>query len=263
VAYGSDPARVRTALLEAASNHPKVLRDPRPEVDLDGFGDSALLFDLEVWTDDPATQNETRSDLNYRVAASLRRYALEIPFPQRDLHLRSPELARLVDAIGRRELPDWDALGPPAPPDPAPLPDAPALAGRPASWNDAELRALGARLRGPGGVEVADRRHLLTTHRRCFVGSDAVAWLVAHEGLTRDEAVSAGRRLLEIGLLHHVLDEHDFEDAHLFYRFHADEDGRDAQGEGGGEAARPIGAGGLVGSPQTVGMRNPGGSVWG
>jgi hypothetical protein len=43
------------------------------------------------------------------------------------------------------------------------------------------------------------------------------------EGLTREEATGVGRRLVEAGLLHHVLDEHGFEDARLFYRFYADE----------------------------------------
>jgi hypothetical protein len=43
------------------------------------------------------------------------------------------------------------------------------------------------------------------------------------ERLTREEAARAGRRLVEAGLLHHVLDEHGFEDARLFYRFTADE----------------------------------------
>jgi hypothetical protein len=74
-------------------------------------------------------------------------------------------------------------------------------------------------MRGAGGVELADRRHLLTVHPRCFVGSEAVSWLAAREGLTRAEAVAAGRRLVELGLVRHVLDEHDFEDARLFYRF--------------------------------------------
>jgi small-conductance mechanosensitive channel len=215
VAYGSDPARVRAALLEAAAGHPKVLADPRPDVDLDGFGDSALLFDLEVWTDDPAAQHETLSDLNYRIAASLRRHGLEVPFPQRELRLRAPELSRLVDALGRREFPDWDAA-PPAAPEPEPAPPPPTRA---AAWSDEQLAALAARMRGPGGVEVADRRHLLTVHPQCFVGSEAVAWLVAHEGLAREEALTAGRRLVASGRVRHVLDEHDFEDARLFYRF--------------------------------------------
>jgi small-conductance mechanosensitive channel len=224
VAYGSDPARVRTALLGAIHGHPKILAEPRPEVDLDGFGESALLFDLEVWTSDPATQNEIVSDLNYQIAASLRRHGIEIPFPQHDLHLRSPELLRLAEAFGRREFPDWNVAPPPATPSDAPEPAAESLSGRPAAWGEEELRALAERLRGRDGVEIADRRHLLAVHRRCFVGSDAVRWLVAREGLARAEALEVGRRLVEIGLVRHVLDEHDFEDAHLFYRFRADEE---------------------------------------
>ncbi|HSJ98508.1 MAG TPA: mechanosensitive ion channel domain-containing protein [Myxococcota bacterium] len=236
LAYGTDPARARTALLEAACGHPKVLADPRPGVDLDGFGDSALLFDLEVWTDDPAAQEDTISDLRYRIAASLRRHGLEVPFPQRDLHLRAPELLRLADAYGRREFPDWLAGG--TAPAPGVEPDAalPPPPDRPAAWSDEQLLALAGRLRGPGGVALADRRHLLRVHRRCFVGSEAVQWLVAHESLTRAEAVAAGRRLVERGWVRHVLDEHGFEDARLFYRFTADEAADDA-GDAAADAA--------------------------
>jgi hypothetical protein len=70
---------------------------------------------------------------------------------------------------------------------------------------------------------IADRRHLLTTYRHCFVGREAVSWLVEREGLTRAEAVAVGKRLLEAGHLRHVLDEHGFEDESFFYRFAADE----------------------------------------
>lgn len=78
-------------------------------------------------------------------------------------------------------------------------------------------------MREPGGVAIADRRHLLSVHPRCGVGSEIVDWLVGAEGITRSEAVGVGQRMLEQGLLRHVLDEHAFEDAYLFYRFAADE----------------------------------------
>jgi small-conductance mechanosensitive channel len=191
LAYGTDPARARAALLEAVQGHPRVLADPRPDVDLEGFGDNALLFDVEVWTDAPAAQRETLSDLHYRIAASLRRHGLEVPFPQRDLHLRAPELLRLLAAWGRREFPDWDADLVPAGAlavEAVPPPE------RPSAWSDEQLAALAERMRGPGGVALADRRHLLRVHPRCFVGSEAVAWLVDHEQLTRAEALEAGRR---------------------------------------------------------------------
>jgi small-conductance mechanosensitive channel len=89
VAYGSDVERVRAALLEAAHGHPKVLSDPRPTVDLDGFGDNALLFELAIWMREPREQNELKSSLHFRIEASLRRHAIEVPFPQRVLHVRA------------------------------------------------------------------------------------------------------------------------------------------------------------------------------
>ena len=78
-------------------------------------------------------------------------------------------------------------------------------------------------MRGPRGVAIEDRRHLLTRHPRSFVGRDAVEWLMQHEGLTRSEAVAAGQRLVAIGAIHHVLGEHGFRDGHFFYRFREDE----------------------------------------
>lgn len=216
VGVDADPARVRAALLGAAEGHPMVLADPRPDVGFAGLGEEAQRFDLEVWTDDPTAQGAIVSDLHYRIAASLRRHGLAAPRPQRELRL--PELTRLLDALGRREFPDWDRA--PAPPELPPADDAPPAV-RPDAWPDGRLAALAARMRGADGVEVADRRHLLTVHPDCFVGSEAVSWLVAHEALTRAEAVVAGRRLLASGRVRHVLDEHDFEDARLFYRFAA------------------------------------------
>ncbi|MGF1535833.1 MAG: mechanosensitive ion channel family protein [Elainellaceae cyanobacterium] len=99
VAYGSDINQVKTALLEAIRRHPEVLLTPKPEVWFQGFGDSALDFEIMVWTGDPRKQFRVRSDLNYEIEASLRRHGIEIPFPQRDLHLRSPQLDDLIDTL--------------------------------------------------------------------------------------------------------------------------------------------------------------------
>lgn len=205
VAYGSDPARVRAALLEAARGHPKLLSEPRPTVDLDGFGDHGLLFDLEVWTREPEHQHEILSALRYRIEASLRRRGIAIPFPQVVLHqpsaLAASEHAQAAPAPADVELDPLLRLSDPA-----------------------ELDALAARMAGPDGVARADRRHRLQLHRRCFVGSDAVRWLVEREGLTRREAIAVGGQLLERGHFRHVHGEHGFEDAYLFYRFREDED---------------------------------------
>lgn len=73
-------------------------------------------------------------------------------------------------------------------------------------------------MRVPGGLDVRDRMFHLRTYPQCFVGREAVDWMVQHARITRSEAVQQGRRLLALGLMTHVLDEHDFEDAELFYR---------------------------------------------
>jgi small-conductance mechanosensitive channel len=90
VGYGTDPERLRKLLLEVAGAHPKVLADPAPEVFFSGFGDSSLNFELGVWTADMASKpRRFRSELNFAMERKLRENRIEIPFPQRDLHLRS------------------------------------------------------------------------------------------------------------------------------------------------------------------------------
>jgi hypothetical protein len=204
-----------------------VLRDPRPEVQLRRFGESSLDFELLVWTADPPSQFVLQSDLNFRVEAALRRHGIQIPFPQRDLHLRSPALERVVAAFADGPAAATaDARGNGADPSP-PLPVPPLAADEhdPARWSEGRVAEVADRLRGAGGVEIRDRRHLLSTHPRSFVGSEAVDWLVRELGLTRGEAVALGRRLVAAGAIHHVLDEHDFRDGAYFYRFRADEAG--------------------------------------
>jgi potassium efflux system protein len=204
VAYGSDLRTVRRALLAAADGHPSVLHDPRPTVEMRAFGASSLDLELQVWTADPRRKDELTSDLNFRIEASLRRHGIEIPFPQQELHLRvrAPEAPR-----------------PPSPVEPAASAseDDDDLGVGPERWNERAVVSAADRLRE--GVEVRDRRHLLSVHRSCFVGREAVDWWVAHEGLSRGEAVALGQRLIEIGAIQHVLDEHDFRDGHFFYRF--------------------------------------------
>lgn len=90
VAYGTDPAKLRQALLGVAAEHPRVLQDPAPEVFFIGFGDSSLDFELAVWTSEmTAKPRRFRSELYFATEKKLRERGIEIPFPQRDLHLRS------------------------------------------------------------------------------------------------------------------------------------------------------------------------------
>ena len=95
VAYGSNVPNVKDALLKAAQEHPEILRYPQTQVFFTGFGDSSLDFELLVWTSDPSRQAIVTSDLYFRIEEILREEKIEIPFPQRDLHLRPESLSSL------------------------------------------------------------------------------------------------------------------------------------------------------------------------
>lgn len=92
VSYSANPAEVSQALLEACSQHQSVLKAPVPQVFFKGFGDSALEFELLVWIDKPSQQYQIKSDLYFSIEAALKKHGIEIPFPQRDLHIRSGSL---------------------------------------------------------------------------------------------------------------------------------------------------------------------------
>jgi potassium efflux system protein len=99
VAYGSDPNRVIEILLEAASQHPKVLKHPEPFVLFKGFGESSLDFTLRFWTPEFAEWLNVQSDVTLAVHDGLYAAEIEIPFPQRDLHLRSVDASISGEAV--------------------------------------------------------------------------------------------------------------------------------------------------------------------
>ena len=88
VAYGTSPEKVADVLLAVARKHSHVLADPAPVVLFRGFGDSALLFEMRVWTDRFESWLQTHSELTVAAYSALREAAIEIPFPQRDVHVR-------------------------------------------------------------------------------------------------------------------------------------------------------------------------------
>ncbi len=92
VAYGSDVNLIKLALMEATTHHPDILKQPQPQVFFIEFGDSSLNFELLVWIDKPHQQMPIKSDLYFLIEASLRKYDIEVPFPQRDLNVRSGDL---------------------------------------------------------------------------------------------------------------------------------------------------------------------------
>ncbi len=91
VAYGSNVELVTQTLLEVANGMEGVLQDPPPTVRFSAFGDSSLNFELLVWTDQPTRHPLLRSNLNYAIESAFRRQRIQIPFPQRDVHIKSSE----------------------------------------------------------------------------------------------------------------------------------------------------------------------------
>ncbi len=89
VSYGSDVELVAETLLEVGRAHPEVLSDPEPQIQFLAFGDSSLNFDLLVWIADPTRQYFVISDLNFAIVQAFRARDITIPFPQRDLHIKS------------------------------------------------------------------------------------------------------------------------------------------------------------------------------
>ncbi|MEQ9593511.1 MAG: mechanosensitive ion channel [Cyclobacteriaceae bacterium] len=93
VAYGSDVEKVKEILMECTLQHDKVLKDKNsdkyPFVRFVDFGDSALLFEAFFWSNDVFPIENTKSDIRYLVDKRFREEGVTIPFPQRDLHIKS------------------------------------------------------------------------------------------------------------------------------------------------------------------------------
>jgi small-conductance mechanosensitive channel len=88
VAYGTDPHRVIEILLEVVNQHDDVLERPTPVGFFDGFGESSLDFSVWLWTTS-LEWRRVRSEASLKIHDALRDAGIEIPFPQRDLHVRS------------------------------------------------------------------------------------------------------------------------------------------------------------------------------
>ena len=112
VAYGTNPELALKLLLEVADSNPRIMKDPRPEAFFLGFGESALNLELRFW----AAQSiwfELKSEVGLAVFRALRHAGIEIPFPQRDLHVRSIESALQLESSGKdgiSAVPDREAV---------------------------------------------------------------------------------------------------------------------------------------------------------
>ena len=90
VAYGTDLHRVMPLLAQAAAGVPRVLADPPPSVQLSAFADSGLELTVLFWVGDPENgQGNVRSAVNMALLDSLIGAGVEIPFPQRVLHVNA------------------------------------------------------------------------------------------------------------------------------------------------------------------------------
>jgi potassium efflux system protein len=92
VAYGTDPEAVLNLLVAEAAAQPNVMTDPAPMAFFMGFGDSALNFELRFWSARQDIWFQLKSDVTIGISRALREAGIEIPFPQRDLHVRSVDV---------------------------------------------------------------------------------------------------------------------------------------------------------------------------
>jgi potassium efflux system protein len=89
VAYGTDTDKVRRALLDVAKSSDAVLATPLPEVRLEDFADSSMLFALFCWIPNARDDLRVASALRFAIEKAFRQAGIVIPFPQRELHLKS------------------------------------------------------------------------------------------------------------------------------------------------------------------------------
>jgi potassium efflux system protein len=87
VAYGTDPRKVEKILVDCAKAHPNVIATPEPFVLFMDFGDSALVFELRAFLSDVERRIMTVSDLRFAIDDAFHAAGIEIPFPQRVIHM--------------------------------------------------------------------------------------------------------------------------------------------------------------------------------
>lgn len=95
VTYGTDVDLVMKILTESASNHPKVMLDKKPFSRLIDFGDSSLDFEVYFWSDELFSIEQLKADIRIAIVKAFHENNIVIPFPQRDLHLKSSDIGTL------------------------------------------------------------------------------------------------------------------------------------------------------------------------
>ena len=96
IAYGSDTEKAHKIMLETIKKNPNVLNNPEPTVLFLGFGDSTLDFELRSFLRDFTQRFIVSHELHMAIDAALRAADIEIAFPQRDLHIKNPEVIKMM-----------------------------------------------------------------------------------------------------------------------------------------------------------------------
>ncbi|MEM9267040.1 MAG: mechanosensitive ion channel domain-containing protein [Cyanobacteria bacterium P01_F01_bin.13] len=228
VAYGSDIIQVKAVLLEAVKRHPEVLLRPEPEIWFQSFGDSALNFEIMVWTGEPRKQFRVKSDLNYAIEASLRHNGIEVPFVQQDVHLESPQLEEIITLLKQQSigLPD-SYLNPTKPVQTPDLPtetsvEQPQSSPLPDLLANLDLEALADAMQGPHGIPLQPYPEQLDVDSTYFTGTAVVSWLQQHRDYTHAGAMLVGQWLLHKGLIYAAAEGQGFEDSPALYQFYQD-----------------------------------------
>ena len=89
VAYGSNVELVKKILIETAWKHQRIKTNPAPSVRFTDFGDSSLDFELLFWSNYLFPIEDVKSDIRFMIDEEFRKHSIQIPFPQRDLHIKT------------------------------------------------------------------------------------------------------------------------------------------------------------------------------
>ncbi|GAB5505250.1 MAG: mechanosensitive ion channel family protein [Rhizobiaceae bacterium] len=106
VSYDANPRRVHAILTEIAAAHPTILKNPEPMVVFKDFGDSSLNFEIRFFLADVMSQLAIQNDIRFAIYDRLKEEEIEIPFPQRDLHIRTGGLGASAAQTAEKDAKD-------------------------------------------------------------------------------------------------------------------------------------------------------------
>jgi small-conductance mechanosensitive channel len=93
VAYDSDIPTVKKIMMDAALNNPHIHAKKPPQVRLLDYGDNALIMQLHFWAQNEFRVESIKSEIRYEILENFRKHGVEIPFPQRDVHIKSSKVS--------------------------------------------------------------------------------------------------------------------------------------------------------------------------